>query len=187
MALSWFGVPLGGDSRDFAYGIDVNSQDHVFIVGQSEWQQNFPANRKTNAYNQAFAGLNPEVYILEFHRKMTKCGEAFGGSKDEAFADIVINDENDDILFLGQSSYSTSSRHTSPCPPPTNGTFPDCNPGGVFMIRIAEIVGYFPFASDLIIVQFNSAYQLKWSTYLGGTDDDEVVSSFGAAILNYTV
>lgn len=174
---------LGGDSRDFAYGIDVNSQDHVFIVGQSEWQQNFPAKSKTNAYNQAFAGLNPEAYILEFGPENDQMwGSFFGGSKDEAFADIVINDENDDIFILGQSSTQQAAGNTSPCPPPTNGTFPDCNPGGVFYDTHSGSSGGGLLASDLIIVQFNSAGQLKWSTYLGGTDDDEAVSSFGANI-----
>ncbi|GIV42553.1 MAG: hypothetical protein KatS3mg034_1863 [Vicingaceae bacterium] len=151
--VEWFSF-FGGTDADAYYALDTDGEGNVYVAGYSI-SPDFPV----VSSGGFFQSVNYGSYI-------TCCGDGlivkynnqgqilwstfFGGSGGEFFYDITILP--DKSVYLCGNTYSTDY----PVQP---------KPGGYIQNQLGG--GW-----DATIVQFDSAANLIWSTYLGGSDDE---------------
>ncbi|MFN3176509.1 MAG: SBBP repeat-containing protein [Phaeodactylibacter xiamenensis] len=176
--LLWSSYISGSSTLDRALGVAVDGEGSTYIVGHTSSDIEFPImdNGNSSAYNQdAFSGVN-EGYLLKFDKDLEQVwGTYFGGTGREYFSDIEVDPSSNDIYILGGTGTSTAASGTLPCNVPTGsalGAFPDCNPGSVYYDNTIGIDPNGNIKLDLVLVQFSKEGVLKWSTYLGGGEDD---------------
>ncbi len=141
---------LGGSGSDVGNGIAVDSLFNVYVTG-STGSSNFPVK---SAYQSAFAGGNADAFVT----KINPTGSALvystylGGGQFDAGAGIAV-DSGGNAYITGQ----TDSLAPAPFPTTANAT------------QSALAGGFDAFVSEL-----NPAgAQLLFSTYLGGSEDED--------------
>ncbi len=148
---------MGGNNDDDAHAI-YSDGTHTYVAGHT-LSVNFPtANPGSPAYYQgSFAGGIGDVFINKFSSNGNLIWSTYigGASNDEAVSIV----SNGTYIWLG--GYSNSA------------DFPLFNPGGTSFYQ-----GSLSGSNDAFICKFNVNGELIWSTYVGGTNADNINQLF---------
>lgn len=144
---------LGGSSNDKGNAIAVDSSGHAYIAGQTS-STNFPT---TNALQQRFGGATAgtgDAFIAELNA--TGSGLVFstylGGAADDQANGIALDGSGN--IYVAGSTLSSNF-------PTTTGAFQTAYKGGTSV-------------GDAFVTKLNAGgASLAYSTYLGGTNDDQ--------------
>lgn len=148
----------GGSDADYFNSICVDPYGNIFIVGNSA-SFNFPVfNPGGGAYfqNPILAPVGSpvgDIVILKFSNSGQRLWATdFGGTSTDSGYDIC-SDSNGNIFIIGATAANT---------------IPFLNPGGgayfqTFLIGVSN---------DIVILKFNNACALLWSTLYGGNNVD---------------
>ena len=142
---------IGGEDRDRANGIAVDSAGSAYITGETE-SDNFPVISRIDDPFQPFAGGSQDAFIVKLNPTGTQFDYAsyLGGAGRERGIGIFV--DSDEFAYItGQTNSSGLA---------TSGTFQTEFQGG----------------SDAFVAKVNpQGSQLEYLTYLGGTGFDEGV------------
>lgn len=151
------GIPLwstyhGGIAHDYAYGMSIDTKANVVIGGMTE-STDFPV-------SHAWQGIHAGGRLDPFASKYSPHGVLlwstyYGGSDNDAFKAIVCD----------ASNHVTITGHTN------SVDFPTLNASYPFQ---PDTLGIGMYPQDGVVVKFDSAGGLVWSTYLGGNHHDWV-------------
>lgn len=156
---------FGGNDQDKGNNVSVNSNDDIFIIGETNSDSLFPLKNPGSPafFNGAFNGNGNSGVILgdAFVAKFNSQGEElfcsyYGGSANEQGAKSTINSNNGDLYIVG-NTYSSDLPSTS-----TNlqNAFMQTNHADG---TDRELDGF--------MVALNNDLSSKWFTYFGGTVD----------------
>lgn len=189
---------FGGSGSDVAYDVIVNPSDNsIYITGYTEStttgnnSTTSPCNVPTNNgfpmcdlgggayYQNTYPGIYTKAYVAKFSSANQLLWNTFFGSAGagQVGQHLALN-SNGDLYFVGKSGTGTGIPLPSPsCATPTNGGFPLCNPGGGAYYRDNNNASV---SNDAFITRFNAAGQIIWSSFYGGSgDEDGLFSSDG--------
>lgn len=154
---------LGGSGHDAGDGIAVDSSGNAYVTGATE-SSDFPI--ATNAFQAGYGGgtdaflskLNPQGTALIYSTFL-------GGSGFDAGANVAI-DSSGNAYITGQTNSSGTSGF-----PVTSSALQSSLKGGY----------------DAFVTELNSSgSQLVFSTYLGGSDDEDDGGNYGAIAVSGT-
>jgi hypothetical protein len=170
---------FGGTGNEIINSIAVDANNNIAIVGQTSSSAGFPfpASSPTGAYNQTACGgcsaSANDGFIATFSNAGSMTWSSyFGGSGDDV-VNGVDYDASNNLFITGMTSSSTPACSTCYGQVPPNGQFPLC-----MLPNTGYPVPYFQNtygggAYDAFIAKFNNSGKIFWSTYYGGSDDDE--------------
>ncbi len=143
-ALQW-STFYGSSGLENAKGVAVDDSGNVYMVGTTDGSA-FPVS--VGAFQGKLSG-GYDSYVVKFSLAGARLWSTFvGGTADDAAYDIAI-DASGNVCVVG-STYSINY-------PVSNMTYQSTNSGKV----------------DAFVFRMSSGGSLLWSTYLGGTYDDE--------------
>jgi len=97
----------------------------------------------------------------------------FGGSGEESIQDVVITP--DEKLFIAGNTTTMSYSSTS-CDVPADSGFPSCQPSGSSQFAFAN--GNSPaLEDDIFIAEFDPQGNLSWTTFMGGSLREKLLTS----------
>jgi Beta-propeller repeat len=143
---------LGGSGDDYGYGVATDVQGNVYAVGDTA-SANFPV---TTGAAQAKHHRGNDAFVASY----TSAGQLrwatyLGGSGDDSAAGVVTDSQGN----VSVTGYTASTDF-----PVTAGA-----------VQLHNAGGYGGF--DAFVASFTAQGQLRWATYLGGSQDD-----YGTAI-----
>ena len=134
----------GGDQFEIAFGVDVDDDENVYIVGEASSETGIAT---SGAHQELFGGDWADGFIAKFDNDGERLWATYyGGKKDDKFNDLVI-DEYGNIYICGYS-YSENSIAQNGYKNTLDGE------------------------ADAILVKFNPLGDLTWGTYYGGDKRD---------------
>jgi uncharacterized repeat protein (TIGR01451 family) len=153
---------LGGSNEDIAYGITYGVRYGQPILVGSTRSADFPEVLALYPYGGGTCGAQPcrDIFVAKYNPALTKLIFAtfIGGSNDDVPSQVT-QDIFGDIFLIG---YSLSTN------------FPVRGPVLQKTFHGGSVTG------DAVVVEVESAgFYLEWSTYLGGSSDDQ---AFGVAV-----
>ena len=153
---------LGGSNEDISYGITYGVRYGQPILVGSTRSADFPEVLALYPYGGGTCGAQPcrDIFVAKYNPALTKLIFAtfIGGSNDDVPSQVT-QDIFGDIFLVG---YSLSSN------------FPVRGPVLQKTFKGGSVTG------DAVVVEVESAgFYLEWSTYLGGSGDDQ---AFGVAV-----
>ena len=163
-----FSTFLGGSDSDIGLGITLDASGNVYAVGYSNSD-----NADTSAYPVVTA-FQPTNTSTDFDAVITKLGptgvilwSSYHGGISTEFGENIALDPSETYVYIHGITYSSNF-------PVTAGAFEVTRPGGL---------------DNFVTAINNTATPLvQWSTYLGGTADDDSVGSgagrYGAIAVN---
>ncbi|MBI2722806.1 MAG: T9SS type A sorting domain-containing protein [Bacteroidetes bacterium] len=183
---------FGGAEWDAAWDVIVNPSDNSFyITGYTK--SNVTGNNATTSpcnaptdngfpmcdlgggafYQGTYPGSNTKAFVAKFSSSNQLLWSTFFGSAGATLGQrgchLALNSTGD-LYFVGRSGTGVGIPLPSPtCSTPTNGGFPLCNSGAGAYYRDNNNVDV---SNDAFIVRFNSAGQIVWSTFYGGSGDE---------------
>lgn len=136
---------LGGSGDEHAFGLAVDSSGRAYITGDT-YSTNFPVD---DAYQNTSAGGNRDAFVSKFSAAGSLVYSTYlGGSGDDTGGAIQV-DGNGNAYIIG---FTDSTDF------PLKNAYQTTNKGG----------------RDLVVFKLSSSGSvLSYSTYLGGTKDDE--------------
>ncbi|MCP4228847.1 MAG: hypothetical protein GY771_01680, partial [bacterium] len=137
---------LGGSGDEHIFGLAVRSYGQAFVTGDT-YSTDFPME---DADQGTFGGGNMDVFVTKFSQDgMSLLNSTYiGGSGDEAGEGIQYSSSGDKVYIVGFTS-STDF--------PTENPYQAANGGG----------------RDVFVAMVAVSGSLDYSTYLGGSGDDE--------------
>jgi hypothetical protein len=136
---------LGGDLGEIAYAITLDSDNNIYVVGQTESRTNFPRLEPRLSFT-----MPTDLFIAKIRTDGTMVySTAFGGTDGHDAAHSVAVDAAGNVYVTGYT--------TAPDFPVTPDAFQDTFGGG---------------AADAFVVQLNPSGQIVYSSFLGGPGDD---------------
>jgi hypothetical protein len=184
----------GGDGDDYGNAVTFKGND-VFIAGKTNTQTvatsiSSPVSANTNgefpiadpsggAYVQSQLSSSTtksvDGFISRFDvdRSLT-WATFFGGNSEDFFTDLAVN--NQGVFVVGKTSSSTST--TGTCVVNSSGVIPNCA-----TTTNGYIDAYKGFG-DVLITQFNTSGQLKWSTCYGDIGQEAAYGDVSCATDN---
>lgn len=197
----------GGNTRDVIHKITEDNTGNLIVCGSVALQDLNNVNiiigsptcdLPTNGGFPNCAGSSPaysinshsggiyDAFLAKFNTsRQYTWGTFFGGTGRDVAWD-VITDASNAIYITGYTQSTTTGNNstTSPCNAPTNNGFPMCDLGGSSYYQNT----YPGSTTNAYISKFNSQNQLVWSTFFGGSGDDNfghhlVINSQGALYL----
>ena len=141
--LAW-STYLGGFGVERGVSVAIDSEDYIIITG-STWGDDFPV---LNAYDETFNGGLGDVFVSKFDPNGNLVWSTYLGGSGNDYATAAAIDSQDNIIITG-FTHSVD--------------FPVIN-------GYDEIYGN---KDDAFISKFNSFGEILWSTYLGGSDDEQ--------------
>ena len=134
---------------------------NIYVSG-STFATDIPKYSFGGAYNQSSTNGGLNGYILSMDQDGAPIwGSYFGGSSTVITDVQVVHSSGSDfhLYVAGQTNDFTYDANT--CAPPSNGDFPNCNTYN------GDQFTYSAFSTRAFIAEFNSSYELVWSTILG--------------------
>jgi hypothetical protein len=158
--LQW-GTYFGGDGYDEARSVAVDGSGNVFVVGYTQSTAGFPlVNPGVGAYfENTYNGGFYDAFIAKFSGSDLSLvwSTYFGGSGNDQATSVAV-DGSGDVFVVGLTSSSN---------------FPRENPGG----QAYYVNTYNGGLYDAFIAKFSgSDLSLVWSTYFGGSGNDQATS-----------
>lgn len=172
-AFEW-GSYFGGNDIDHVSSLSIDGLDNVYIAGTTyttsfntncaaSTNGNFPLCNSGGYFQQTPYGFG-DAYITRFDSAcVMRWSTLFGGNGQEEASNIQATVHG--AYLVGKTSSTTGANL---CGPTSNGDFPTCNPGGGATFN-ANSAGQ----GDLYIARFSAGDSLIWSTFYGGTGDEE--------------
>lgn len=164
-----------GDDRGLAIATIGNGvSGNVFVTGYTE-SGGFPTYNNAGIYYQSTNAGGKDAFLIKLDNATggvsiaNRWATHFGGNGDE-IGKTIKADAAGNILIGGRTS--TNFYSADVCNVPTDNGFPKCNTSSSFNNSNAYGGG----VSDGFIAKFNSSGQLQWSSFYGGTDEDEINS-----------
>lgn len=140
-----WGTYYGGTSLDYCTATDIDSQNNVYVTGYTLSTTNIA----TSGVYQSTIGGSFDIYLAKFNSNGALVwGTYFGSSNVEAAYGMCMSSNGN--IYLCGDTFSTSGVATV-------GAHQTVYGGGI---------------DDALLVKFDSAGQLKWSTYYGGLYHD---------------
>ncbi|MBI2270987.1 MAG: SBBP repeat-containing protein, partial [Bacteroidetes bacterium] len=150
----------GGGNFDCGNSVVTDFFGNIYLTGQTN-SSDFPIFSSTGAYNQSVWGGSNDSYVVKFSNSGLLLWSSYLGGKGTEFGATAIADASGNIFINGRiSGFSTG--------------FPLLNPfaGSYFQGSLSGSL------SDYFIVKFNPLGVILWSTFFGGTSDEEQSNSF---------
>lgn len=139
----------GGTQYDYIYSICIDGNNNIYAFGNTG-SSNFPVQNSGAFYQPTNAGMD-DLFLLKFDNNGNRLWSTYYGGAHNDYAININCDHNNNIVCTG---YTTSVN------------FPLLNSGGYFQ---STYVGN----QDMFTIKFNSSGTRLWSTYMGGTAQDE--------------
>lgn len=169
----------GGTGDDKALSVMASgngTNGQLFVTGETS-SNDFKTTTTGGNYKQLNSGGGKDAFLLRLdtysggNNVSSRWSTYFGGSGDEVGNKIIKGNSGNIFLVGTTSSDSYSSDH---CIVPTDDHFPYCSSGtGIF-----DNNGYYGGgSSDGFIAKFNNSGTLTWSTFIGGSNADEINSA----------
>ena len=152
---------IGGQNEDEIFGIALDGSDNVYVTGESKSKTGFPGGGAPNAFG---------FYV--FVTKLTSAGALSyttftGGAKvsgstanDSGYAIVA---DSGGAAFVTGITESTNFPTTPTGPQPTSGGGGNCSNSK----KATQP------CSDAFALKLNAAGAIAWSTYIGGSNDDD--------------
>ncbi len=148
-----WGTYVGGNSDDFAFGLDIDNLNNIYIVGGTSSVSGIAYN--SNFQSQLFQSISGygDAFIAKFDSTGTIIWSTYaGGENFESFNAVVV--KGNQIAAVG---YTRSETNIS-----TNGVFQESiYPNGQI---------------DGMIYKFSNNGNRLWSSYYGGDNIEEILS-----------
>lgn len=142
---------FGGNGLDKVFGVDIDNNDNVYLIGETANNINFPIVNMSGAYSQAFGGAS-DAFITKLNSSDSLIWNTFiGGSNFDMLSSINI-DGNNNVFVSGETNSSDY-----PYLNPFGGAFFDGSLGGT---------------KDQTLMKFSPSGQRLWGTYIGGSDNE---------------
>ncbi len=158
-----WGTYYGGPNNDGFYSICLDATGNIYAGGATSSSSGIAS---TGAYQTSLGGINgfADAMLVKFNSAGVRLwGTYYGGIYEEGISDITLN-ASGDIVLAGFSQ--------SPGLVATQAAFQGTN-GGLF---------------DGLVAKFTPAGNLSWGSYLGGANNDRLVSVYTDATTNiYTL
>ena len=144
-----WGTFYGGSGWDFAHALAVDGSDNILLTGKCA-SHDLPYTAGHAQSNHAAIG-----YYDAFVAKFNSAGNCvwatyYGGTGDDERGLGIAADQSDNVFFTGWTNSINF--------PVTPNAFQTVNKGGMY---------------DAFVVKLDNSGNLKWSTYLGGADEDD--------------
>ncbi len=154
---------LGGNSEDEVFGIAVDGSNNVYVTGESKSKVNFPPPFTGTPTGFGFYVLVAKLDSQGALKYLTFAGGAkVSGSTNNDSGLAIATDSAGEAYVTGHTE-STNFPTTPTGPQPTSGGGGNCTNSK----RNAQP------CSDAFALKLNSSGALAWSTYIGGTNDDD--------------
>ncbi len=141
----FWGTYFGGESNDFAYNICGDTEDNIYISGQTVSKT---ALASSGAFQEQVAG-DYDAFISKFDSSGNLIWSTYMGGKLYDIGFGITSDLNNDIYITGETAskngISTSGTHM-------------------------QIIGG---SNDAFIAKFDKDGHRKWGTYFGGVSEDQ--------------
>jgi len=136
--LSW-GSYFGGSSDDYAYGIAADTNNNVYIVGETQSTSGIAT---SGAYQTSYVGFN-DAFVAKFTSSGSLAWATYYGSNYGGNPEAITIDKKNNIYIAGNTS-SISGIATS-------GAYQTSNNG-----------------NEVFLAKFTSSGSRVWGTYFGG-------------------
>lgn len=158
-----FSTFLGGNDSDSGDGISVDSEGNVYVAGETE-SNDFPTTR--NAYDRTFNGGDDDFFaaILSPDGDKLLYSTFIGGSRDDEDVELDIVEENESSA-VGKSG--TTNYATMYILGETDSVNFPVTPGAYDTTHNGE--------DDIVVVCLDAQGNLDWSTFLGGSKDEDPI------------
>ena len=164
---------IGGAEFDSFRSLDVYGSE-IYLVGVSK-STDFPVQSSGSSYfqeNNASISDRRDGVILQLDESLEiDWSSYFGGELDEIPDEIIVDPSTGKFYLLGITTtrfYSSQS-----CTTPKDGGFPSCTPSSASQFSFANGD---PSSNldDLFLAEFDSNSSLIWTTFLGGSGQDQI-------------
>lgn len=147
-----FATYYGGTGHDEAVDIATDAAGNIYMAGNT-YSDDFPTQNISGGYNQtAFSGYQ-DVFIVKFNNNgVRQWATYFGGNDDDVLTGIGV-DANGNIAITGST---------------TSNDFPVKTLSGGYQQQFND-----EYIKEAFIAKFNTGGALQWSTYFGGSEDEE--------------
>lgn len=147
-----FATYYGGTGSDEAKDIATDATGNIYMAGNT-YSDDFPTQNISGGYNQSELSGYQDVFIVKFNNNgVRQWATYFGGNDDDALKGIGV-DANGNIAITG---YTTSN------------DFPVKTLTGGYQQQFND-----DYIKEAFIAKFNAGGALQWSTYFGGSENDE--------------
>lgn len=137
----------GGSQSDFITGVAIDTAGDIVVSGGTSSTSDIAS---PGAYQSTYGGGTYDIFIAKFNSSGSRIwGTYFGGNLSDR--NQFISTDNSGNIYTGSFTNSTTGVAST-------GSLQSTFGGG---------------NSDFLITKFNSAGIMQWSTYYGGTGDDE--------------
>ena len=140
----------GGNSSDMIRDIAIDNNNAVVFTGETR-STDFPVCTTCSGYSQSYQG-STESFIVKFDNTGQRIWATYFGGNYSDYAKTVVTDQNNRIYVLG---YCSSSN------------IPLMDAGGFYQ-------GTYRGSWDCFILRFDQSGSMEWSTYYGGTSNEEI-------------
>jgi len=168
---------IGGNKSDFLTSIDAKFEK-IYLAGRCNnsggGTNTFPIQTQGGSYSQEPSSSGTDGVILEVNTDLSLLWSSFFGGEGIDFANEILIKEDDEIVTGFYLVGNTTTHYYSEdddCSPPTDGGFPNCQPGGSDQLLPANGYPTFGLYNDLFIAEFEGN-ELVWTTFFGGEGDD---------------
>jgi uncharacterized protein YjdB len=146
--LSW-GTYFGGTGYDECYSVATDNSGNIYMSG---YTNSTSAIATSGAYHTTYAGGVSDAVLSKFNSAgVLQWATYYGGSSNE-FGFSVATDGSGNVFMAGYTQSTTGIA--------TSGAYQTTHGGGL----------------DAFLAKFNSSGAIQWSTYYGGSGNDQCLS-----------
>ncbi len=153
------------------YDLKVNSANELFITGsvQAYNNANFPVQREfSNDYQQSFGGGTADAFVAKFNNCLELKWSTFVGGANLDVANAIEISEGSPAS--SKTSNVLTYTYLSGITKSDNLSFPIQSNGNTNSINDNSLGG----TQDAFIAGFNTSNQKTWTTFVGGSNIDEI-------------
>lgn len=154
-SLTWATFTGGTAAGNWVQGIDFDNSNNIYITG---WARSSGYPILNPGANGTFGGGNFDCVLtkLKTNTHQLLWSTYLGGDGDESGEAVSVNQTSGDVFITG---YTNSG---------STGPIPTLDPGSGAYYQASCAGG-----EDIFITEFDALGVMLWSTYYGGTNDDE--------------